>query len=166
MTAGLAEDTSNKADLELNIRKTIRVAWATLARHFLRPESRKIMLLWQATSEQGLMVSWGFNQPIKGAQGCIGQLLLLFLLSGLWAISISQKYLCCYRTFQNSDNGHSKQHMDRKDDFMSRQGFGNKLKSLDVCILMRGSRWTLPNGSTEGGWRNRQGLCRPRTTCY
>lgn len=91
-----------------------------------------------------------------------GELFFLFLLSGLWNISISQRCQGCYGTFQSLDNGHSKKHAERKDGFMSRQGFGNELKPLPVCIFMRGSRWALTNGSTEGGWWDGSGAMKPR----
>ena len=110
----------------------------------------------------------GWNSRLRGS--CLHchftwELLLLLLLSGLWNISISQRDLGCYGTFQSSDNGHSKKHTERKDDCMSRQGLGSELKPLHVCILMRGRRWTLANGSTEGGWWDGLGVVQTQMIC-
>ena len=103
-------------------------------------------------------VLWGFRLALSFYQGIILSVSVVRALKHFCFSEMSR----LLGTFQSLDNGHSKKHPERKDGFMSRQGFGNELKPLHVCIFTRGSRWTQTNGSTEGGWWDGSGAVKPR----
>jgi hypothetical protein len=163
MIIQLREENSNKV-WDLNIREKPKIAWNIIAKYFLRSVSKKVIcfpvlvaVMIYAWTRKGSRWDGGLNSRLQR---------FIIVLSFYWKIfsfaSVvrAMRYfsLCCDKTFQSSHKetsyGYPKRHPPGKYGFMSRQGSGDKLKSLHVCILVGESRQTFTNGIREGGWRD------------